>query len=115
LRSVAEVDISRVDGVRRDPLLVQRLMQALARNVAMEQKVARLVAEAEGEEGVIARSAAYSFLSALRRLMVIEEQPPWSTHLRSRATLRTAPRTHFVDPRWRSPPWEPDRSGCCQI
>ena len=30
--------------------------------------------------------------------MVIEEQPPWSTHLRSRATLRTAPRTHLVDP-----------------
>ncbi|MGD9958272.1 DUF4143 domain-containing protein [Nocardioides sp.] len=40
----------------------------------------------------------YGFLDALRRLMVIEEQPPWSTHLRSRATLRNGPRTHFVDP-----------------
>jgi predicted AAA+ superfamily ATPase len=98
LRSIAEVDISRVDGMRRDPLLVQRLLQALARNVGMEQKVARLAAEAEGEDGSIARSTAYAFLSALRRLMVIEEQPPWSTHLRSRATLRTAARTHFVDP-----------------
>jgi uncharacterized protein len=30
--------------------------------------------------------------------MVLEEQPPWATHLRSRATLRRAPRTHLVDP-----------------
>ncbi len=30
--------------------------------------------------------------------MVLEEQPPWSTHLRSRATLRNASRTHLIDP-----------------
>ncbi|MDQ3095991.1 MAG: DUF4143 domain-containing protein [Actinomycetota bacterium] len=98
LRNIAEVDISRIDGVRRNPILVQRLLQALARNVAMEQKTARLSAEVEGEEGTIARTTVYAFLDALRRLMVLEEQPPWSTHLRSRATLRTAPRTHLVDP-----------------
>lgn len=98
LRNIAEVDISRVDGVRRNPALVQRLLQALARNVAMEQKVARLAAEVEGEEGTMARSTVYTFIDALRRLMVLEEQPPWSTHLRSRATLRTAPRTHLIDP-----------------
>ena len=98
LRSIAEVDISRIDGVRRNPALVQRLLQALARNVGMEQKVARLAAEVEGEEGTIARSTIYNFLDTLRRLMVLEEQPPWSTHLRSRATLRTATRTHLIDP-----------------
>jgi predicted AAA+ superfamily ATPase len=98
LRSIAEVDMSRIDGVRRNSALVQRLLQALARNVAMEQKVARLAAEVENEEGTLARSTVYSFLDALRRLMVVEEQPPWSTHLRSRATLRNASRTHLIDP-----------------
>lgn len=98
LRTIAEVDISRIDDVRRNPILVQRLLQALARNVAMEQKTARLSAEVDGEEGTIARTTVYAFLDALRRLMVLEEQPPWSTHLRSRATLRTAARTHLVDP-----------------
>ncbi len=98
LRNIAEIDISRLDGVRRNPALVQRLLQALARNVAMEQKPARLAAEVEGEDGAIARTTVYAFLDALQRLMVIEAQPPWSTHLRSRATLRTAPRTHLIDP-----------------
>lgn len=98
LRSIAEVDVARLHGGRRNPALVQRLLQALSRNVAMEQKVARIAAEVEGEAGTIARSTVYEFLDALRRLMVVEEQPPWSTHLRSRATLRAASRTHLVDP-----------------
>lgn len=98
VQTVAEIDVTRVDGPRRNPALVQRLFQALARNIAMEQKIATLATEVEGEAGTIARSTIYSYLDALRRLMVLEEQPPWSTHLRSRATLRTASRTHLVDP-----------------
>jgi uncharacterized protein len=98
LRTIADVDIARVDGSRRDPQRAQRLFQALARNVAMEQKITRLAAEVDGEDGPIARTTAYDFMAALRRLMVIEEQPPWAGHLRSRATLRKALRTHFIDP-----------------
>jgi predicted AAA+ superfamily ATPase len=98
LRTISEVDISRVDQTRRDPERAARLFQALARNVAMEQKVAKLAREAGGDDELLARSTVYELLGAMRRLMVIEELPPWSTHLRSRATLRTASRTHFVDP-----------------
>ncbi|MDM8085327.1 DUF4143 domain-containing protein [Cellulomonas cellasea] len=97
LRTTTEVDIPRVD-TRRDPQLATRLMGALARNTAMELKVARLVAAVSAEGDPVARSTAYTYLSVLERLMLIENQPAWSTHLRSRARLRTAPRTHFVDP-----------------
>ncbi len=41
---------------------------------------------------------AASYLDALEQLMVIEDQPAWSPHLRSRAVLREAPKRHFVDP-----------------
>ena len=98
LRNIAEVDISRVDQTRRDPDRATRLFHALARNVAMEHKVARLAAKTAGEHGPMARTTAYDLLSALHRLLVVEELPPWSTHVRSRATLRKASRTHFVDP-----------------
>ncbi|WNM24602.1 ATP-binding protein [Demequina capsici] len=98
LLNIAEVDVSRLDGVRRSPAIVARLLQALARNVAMEQKAARLAAQVEGEGGTVARSTVHTYLEALERLMVVETQPAWSTHLRSRSTLRTAARTHFVDP-----------------
>ncbi len=98
LRNIAEVDVSRLDPARKDPARAVRLIQALARRTAMEHKVARVASEAGGEDADLARSTAYDYLRVLERLHVIELQPAWSTHLRSRARLRTAPRTHFVDP-----------------
>lgn len=98
LRTIAEVDITRVDPARNDPQRAARLLRALARNVAMDHKVARLAASADGDDSPLARTTAYDYLRAFERLMVTELQPAWSTHLRSRATLRTAARTHFVDP-----------------
>jgi hypothetical protein len=95
---IVEVDVPRIAGARRDPTTAFRLMQALARNVAMEQKVARLASEADGSGEGINRATAYEYLDILGRLMVIEAQPAWAVHLRSRATLLKAPRTHFTDP-----------------
>ena len=98
LKNLAEVDVVRVDPSRNDPQRAQRLLRALARNVAMDHKVARIAAEADGDETPLSRTTAYDYLSAFEQLMILETQPAWSTHLRSRATLRVAARTHFVDP-----------------
>lgn len=37
-------------------------------------------------------------MAAFDRLLITEQVPAFATHLRSRTILRTAPRTHFVDP-----------------
>ena len=39
-----------------------------------------------------------AYLTALERLMIVEDQPVWAPHLRSRSRLRGAPKRHFVDP-----------------
>ncbi len=98
LKTIVEVDVPRIGGARRDPASALRLARALARNVAMEQRVKRLAAEVAGEDEGLARTTVYDHLEIFERLMVIEEQPPWAVHLRSRATLLRASRTHFVDP-----------------
>lgn len=98
LRTIAEVDVPRLDGTRRDAVRTTRFLQALARNTAMELKVSRLAAEVDAGDGALARTTAYDYLDALRRLMVLDELTPWVTHLRSRAILRTASRIHLSDP-----------------
>ncbi|MDZ7732994.1 MAG: DUF4143 domain-containing protein [Acidimicrobiia bacterium] len=40
----------------------------------------------------------YDYLDVLGRLMVVEDQPAWSPHMRSKAQLRRSPKRHFVDP-----------------
>ena len=98
LRTIAEVDLPRMSGPRRDPARIMRFIQALARNTAMEHVVSRLAAEADGEDISVSRLSAHEYQDALTRLMILEVQPAWSTHLRSRARLRDRPRSHLVDP-----------------
>ena len=97
LGELCRTDINEVDGVTRDPGGVARLIASIARNVATTASFSKLAAEAGGDRP-LNRTTATQYLCSLERLFVIEDAPCWRTHLRSRATLRAAPKRHFVDP-----------------
>ena len=95
---ICRADLSRVSGKRRDPVKVERLIRSLARNIATPVAVSTLAADVGGSGNGLKRDTAAEYLEDLERLMVVENQPAWGAHLRSRATLRTTPVRHFVDP-----------------
>lgn len=97
LDEVRRTDIERV-GSPRDPDKVGRVLRALARNVSTYVATSTLAADAGGSDGPLARETVSEYLSALERLMVIEDQPAWAPHLRSQSLLRNSPKRHFVDP-----------------
>lgn len=99
LEEIRRVDVSRVEDRRRDPDKVGALLRSLARNVATYAAVTTLAGDtASAGEPMMKDETASEYLDALRRLMVIEDQPAWAPHLRSRNALRQAPKRHFVDP-----------------
>jgi predicted AAA+ superfamily ATPase len=98
LAQAREVDVPALSGTRRDPARLDRLLTSLARNVATEVKIAALSRETAGDDASLARSTIYDYLAALERLLLIEDVPAWSTHLRSKASLRKEPKRHFADP-----------------
>ena len=98
LAEVCRVDVGRANGVKHDPGRVQRLMQSLARNVATCASLATIAADLAGPEPPLTDRTARNYMTALERLMLVEDQPPWAPHLRSRSRLRMSPRRHFVDP-----------------
>ena len=98
LEEIQRLDIRRVDGVRRDPDKVARVIRSLARNIATEVSTRTIAADAGGADGQLNDDTVRDYLSALSRLMVYEEQPAWPSHLRSRASQRKSVKRHFVDP-----------------
>lgn len=98
LAEVGRVDVGRVNGVRHDPGRVERLIQSLARNVATCASLATIAADLGGPEPPPTHRTARNYMTALERLMLVEDQPPWTPHLRSRSRLRMSPKRHFVDP-----------------
>lgn len=98
LDETRRVDLIRVDGVRRDPDNVERVLRSLARNVATAASARAIAAEVGGVDGPIDYHTVLDYNSVLSRVFVIEDLPAWSPALRSRMTLRTAATRHFVDP-----------------
>jgi predicted AAA+ superfamily ATPase len=95
---LAEVDMSRVSDTKRDPIKVRNLLRSLARNVATMVEITTLEADIrEKEFKEISRPTIYDYLDALDRLMIIENQPAWDTHIRSSSSLRKTPKRHFTD------------------
>jgi predicted AAA+ superfamily ATPase len=98
LDEIARTDVQRVDGVRRDPARVTKTLQSVARNVATSAAVTKIAADTRDGDGEVHRKTVAADLAALTRLFVVEDQPAWRPHLRSRVQLRTSPNRHFVDP-----------------
>lgn len=98
LDEIRRVDIARVDDTRRDPNKVAHLLRSLARNIATYASVSTLARDTGGSEGPLRNETVSEYLAALERLLVVEDQPAWAPHLRSKYVLRRAPKRHFVDP-----------------
>ena len=73
---------------------MSRLLAALARSIATEVNISTLARD----EASLSRDAVREYLDALSRIFVVEDQPAWSAHLRSSATLRKEPKRHLCDP-----------------
>ena len=98
LDEIRRVDIGRVGPARHDPVRVARLLRALARNIATYASASTLAVDAGGADGALDNDTARQYLTALERLMIVEDLPAWSPHLRSRSTLRSRAKRHLVDP-----------------
>lgn len=95
LDQIRRTDINSVDGTRRDPEKLALLLRSLARNTATHVTVTTLAADIDAG---LRRQTASEYLDSLVRLFVVENQPAWAPHLRSRHQLRKADKRHFVDP-----------------
>jgi predicted AAA+ superfamily ATPase len=95
---VRRTDVQRVGGVNHEPDRVLQLMRSIARNVGTMTGIKTLARDLSGPDEAIDHKAAYAYYEALERLMVIEDQPAWAPHLRSKARVRVSPKRHFVDP-----------------
>lgn len=98
LDEIRRTDISTVDGSRRDPERVGQLLRSLGRNVATYASATTLARDTGGADGPLKDDTVRDYLDALARLMIVEDQPAWSPHLRSKSRLRSSVKRHFVDP-----------------
>jgi len=95
---VIHSDIQRVDGVSRDADRVRRLLRVYARAQGSQMASVKLLQDVRENDFSCSENTLQTYLSALRKIFVIEDMPAWNPNLRSRTAIRTADTRYFVDP-----------------
>lgn len=97
--AIVNNDISRADGIKKNPDRAMRLMRSLARlqgsavsnsTIAEDMKV--------NDSAQEDRKTVACYLEALKKIFVIEDMTAWLPNLRSRTAIRTSDTRYFTDP-----------------
>ncbi len=98
-KAIVNSDISRVDNVRRDAERTKRIMRSYSRHQGMQTSLTTILADiSTNESDTISVPTLESYLSALRKIFVIEDMPAWNPNLRSKTAVRTSDTRYYVDP-----------------
>ena len=97
--AVVKSDISRADGINRNPERVKHLMRSYARNQGSQATNSVLKDDiAANDADSLDTDTVYSYITALKKIFVIEEMEAWNPNLRSKTAIRTSNTRYFVDP-----------------
>lgn len=96
--AIINQDISRVDGIEKNPERVRLLLRSLARNISTAASYQTIMRDIEATDIGISDKTINTYINALRRIFVIEDLPAWSPSLRSKTAIRTTEKRHFTDP-----------------
>lgn len=98
-RAIVGSDISRVDNVRRDSERAMRIMRSYARHQGAQVSVATISKDISANEvDAVSESTIEAYLTALRKIFVIEDMRAWNPNLRSKTSIRTSDTRYYVDP-----------------
>ena len=99
IEAVEKRDISKVDGVERDPVRVHRLLRSLARNQGSQASFGTIRADLEANESdSLSEDTISSYIKALKEIFVVEDSEAWNPNLRSKTAIRTSDTRYFTDP-----------------
>ncbi len=100
VEAIINADVSRVDGIEKNPVRVRALLRSLSRNISTLATIRTIHDDiAMGDaDGSISEKTISQYLGALDRIFVTENLPAWNPALRSKTAIRTSPKRQFVDP-----------------
>ena len=91
-------DIHKVDGTEKNPDRIRSVLRSYARNVSTMTSATTIMNDVRANDISITDKTLTAYLTALRRLFVIEDVKAWKPSLRSKSAIRTSNKCHFVDP-----------------
>ncbi|MBR5970293.1 MAG: ATP-binding protein [Lachnospiraceae bacterium] len=93
----AEVDISKIDNTKRNPVWARTIMKAYARNLCTLAETKTIIADVAAT-CELSKQTYYDYCFALEKLMMIEDVDAWNPAIRSKTAIRSSRKRNFMDP-----------------
>jgi len=95
---LVNVDITEVDGIKRNPNRAKAVLKSYARGISTLTDYNTMVKDLESfGEGIDIKTLG-SYIGAFEKIFIIENVEAWRPKLRSASTIRTKAKKQFVDP-----------------
>lgn len=99
IEAVEKRDISMADGVTRDAVRTHRILRSYARHQGAQASYGTIKADlSSNESDNFDEDTIASYISALKKIFVIEDSEAWNPNLRSKSAIRTSDTRYFTDP-----------------
>lgn len=99
INAILDDDAQRIDGIKHDKRKMRLLLRSLARNESTTAKNGKLLNDIkEYEDESIDRDTLSEYLDVFTRLFLLDNQPAFSSNIRSSVRIKQAEKRHFCDP-----------------
>lgn len=98
IEGVLNEDISRIDNVKREPLLAEAILHSYSRNVSTLAKKSSMIKDVVAIMESCSQNTFDDYVTALTKLFIIQDIDAWSPAVRSATSLRKGKKRGFIDP-----------------
>lgn len=92
-----EMDISNIDGVKRNPVWARAILKSYARNICT-LATAKTIYGGVHANHELSMDTYYDYLNALRYLFIVEDIDAWCPSIRSKTAIRSGLKRNLIDP-----------------
>ena len=96
--SLAESEVSRTSGSKKNPQRVMNLLRSYARNISTLATNESIIGDIQANDLSFSETTYYEYLNALQRLYIVEDVPAWNPAIRSKTALRSRSKHELADP-----------------
>jgi len=96
-KQTCEVDMSNLDGIKRDPSIVRTILKSYSRNICTMADNMTIIKDVNSTLP-LSENAFYDYIDALKRLYIVDDVEAWRPAIRSKTAIRSSPKKNLIDP-----------------
>ena len=98
VESLLAEDISRIDDIKRNPLMAEAILRSYARNISTLATKSSMIKDVGAIMESCSQNTFDDYVAALEKLFVIQDIDAWSPSVRSATAIRKGKKRGFIDP-----------------